>query len=324
MRRIVILGYRDAELLDIACPASVFDTATRCGADPGYQVEVVSLAGAPIRTSCGITLAAAPVEQVSGHLDAVVVSGGLGHQVAAEDGRLLRHLIRLAAASRRIVSVCTGATLLAAAGLLDDRRATTHWMWAPELARDYPSVAVDPDPLFVSDGNVHTSAGVTSALDLALDLVAQDHGFELARTVARLLVTYLQRPGSQAQVSLHMAAPASQPEVVRLVCTHVLAHLDGDLRTDQLARVAQVSPRHLARLFTAHLGTSPARYVRRARTEAAAHLLTKTRLPVAAIARRCGFGSSESLRQAFSDLYYMSPSAHRRAARKLDAGSLTH
>ncbi|WP_407697922.1 GlxA family transcriptional regulator [Streptomyces kaniharaensis] len=310
----VVIGYPDAELLDIACPADVFDAATRWGADPAYQVELVSLGGRPVRTTCGLTLAAAALEQVTGPLDSVLVAGGLGHQAAAEDARVLTHLRRLAGLSRRVVSVCTGATVLAAAGLLDGRRATTHWMWAAELAAHYPTVQVDPAPLFVTDGNVHTSAGVTSALDLSLALVEQDHGPELARRVARSLVAYLQRPGNQAQVSVHLAAPPPKHPLVRDVCAHITANLATELNATTLARIAGVSPRHLTRLFTAQLGTTPARHVRVLRTEAAAQLLATTRLPLSAIARRCGLGTTETLRQAFADHYATTPSAYRQAA----------
>jgi transcriptional regulator GlxA family with amidase domain len=316
MRRVVIVGFDDAELLDIACPADVFDSATRWGADPPYQVELTSLGGRPIVTTSGITLAAGAVERVTGRLDTVIVSGGLGHRNAAEDARLLTHLRRLAGQSRRIASVCTGATLLAAAGLLDGRRATTHWMWADELSASYPAVTVDPAPLFVADGNVHTSAGVTSALDLALALVEDDHGPALARLVARTLVTYLQRPGNQAQVSVHVSAPMPDHRTVRAVCDHVTAHLDTHLDAATLARIAGVSPRHLTRLFQTHLGTTPARHVRAVRTETAAQLLISTRLPLGAIARRCGFGTTETLRQAFNDHYAATPSAYRRTARR--------
>jgi transcriptional regulator GlxA family with amidase domain len=316
MRRVVIVGFDDAELLDIACPADVFDSATRWGADPPYKVELTSLGGRPIVTTSGITLAAGAVERVTGRLDTVIVSGGLGHRHAAEDARLLTHLRRLAGQSRRIASVCTGATLLAAAGLLDGRRATTHWMWADELSASYPAVTVDPAPLFVADGNVHTSAGVTSALDLALALVEDDHGPALARLVARTLVTYLQRPGNQAQVSVHVSAPMPDHRTVRAVCDHVTAHLDTHLDAATLARIAGVSPRHLTRLFQAHLGTTPARHVRAVRTETAAQLLISTRLPLGAIARRCGFGTTETLRQAFNDHYAATPSAYRRTARR--------
>ncbi|MQY08103.1 GlxA family transcriptional regulator [Actinomadura macrotermitis] len=314
MRRVVIIGYEGAELLDVACPADVFDAATRWGADPPYRVELVSLGGRPVRTASGITLAAGALERTGGRLDTVVVAGGLGHQDAAKDARLLGHLRRLAGLGRRVASVCTGATVLAAAGLLDGRRATTHWMWAGELASSYPAVTVDPAPLYVQDGNVFTSAGVTSALDLSLALVEADHGPALSRLVARTLVTYLQRPGNQAQVSMHVAAPPPEHRLVREVCDHIAARPDADLGAAALARIAGVSPRHLARLFAAHLGTTPSRHVRAVRTEAAAHLLTGTRLPLTAIARRCGFGTTESLRQAFADQYATTPSAYRRAA----------
>ncbi|MFE2444064.1 GlxA family transcriptional regulator [Streptomyces sp. NPDC021218] len=315
MRRVVVIGYPDTELLDISCPAGVFDAATRCGAEPGYRVELVSLGGLPVRTSCGLTLAAGALERVGGRLDSVVVAGGPGHEAAAEDARLLVHLRRLAGLSRRVVSVCTGATLLAAAGLLDRRRATTHWMWAAELAAQYPAVTVDPASLFVSDGNVHTSAGVTSAIDLSLALVEQDHGSALARQVARSLVAYLQRPGNQAQVSMHLAAPPPGHRLIREVCEHITAHLDADLDAATLARIAGVSPRHLTRLFAAELGTTPARHVRAVRAEAAAHQLAATGLPLTTIARQCGLRTTETLRQAFADLFATTPSAYRRAAR---------
>ena len=174
---------------------------------------------------------------------------------------------------------------------------------------------MDPDPIFIRDGPVATSAGVTSALDLTLSFVDEDHGPDLARRVARAMVTYLQRPGTQAQMSMHVAAPAPANDVVRDVVDHVVAHLDGDLSAAVLAERAGVSERHLGRLFRTHLGRSPAEYVRRARTEAAAALLAATDLPLARVADRCGFGSSETLRQAFLDIYGRTPSEHRRALR---------
>ncbi len=313
-RRILIIGYDDAELLDIACPADVFDAATRWGADPPYAIELASLGGRPIRTAAGLTLTPhRPLEQVAGRHDTLVVAGGLGSSQAAENRPLLEQVRRVAAACRRTASVCTGAEVLAAAGLLDGRRATTHWMWAAGLAERHPKVRVDPAPLYVRDGDVYTSAGVTSALDLCLSLVADDHGPDLARQVARSLVTYLQRPGNQAQVSLFMAAPPPADDLVRTVCDHITAHLAEDLSSESLAARAGVSPRHLARLFDRHLHTTPARHVRAVRAEAAAHLLSSTRLPLSAIARRCGLRSTETLRQAFQDLYATTPSAYRNA-----------
>lgn len=308
----VVVGFPDAELLDIACVTSTLATADLFRTDPPYVVRVLSPGGAPISCPPGLDLAAHDaLERYTGPVDTLVVSGGLGHERAAADDVLVAHVRRLAREARRTAAVCTGASVLAAAGLLDGRRATTHWWYADQLARDHPAVRVDPDPIFVRDGPVATSAGVTSALDLTLSLVEEDHGPETARRVARSLVTYLQRPGNQAQVSLHVAAPAPAHEVVRDVVEHVARALDEDLSTPVLAARVGVSERHLGRLFRAHLGRSPARHVRRARAEAAAQLLTATDLPLARIASRCGFGSTETLRQAFHDVYATSPSHWR-------------
>ncbi|RBM11641.1 AraC family transcriptional regulator [Prauserella sp. PE36] len=323
MRRVVIIGYEDAALLDIACPSDVFDAVNRLGVTPGYDIRLASIDGRPVRSTSGLTLAVHErLDRLSGPLDTLVVAGGLGHEAAAADVRLTTHLRRLAAATRRVTSVCTGSTVLAAAGLLTGRRATTHWFWASRFAGSYPGVTVDPAPLFIRDGNVYTSAGVTSALDLALALVEEDHGPDIAREVARHLVTYLQRPGNQAQVSMFLtAAPSSAHRVVHQVTTHIAAGLAGDLSTPALAAAAGVSERQLTRLFAEHLGTSPSRYVRAARAEAAAQLLTTTELPLSAVTRRCGFGSTETLRQAFLDHYDAAPSAYRRAHRRQDRAS---
>ncbi|MBV2361973.1 GlxA family transcriptional regulator [Streptomonospora nanhaiensis] len=175
----------------------------------------------------------------------------------------------------------------------------------------HPAVAVDADPIYIRDGNVATSAGVTSALDLMIAFIEEDHGPELGRRVARALVTYLQRPGNQAQISMFTAPAPAGPDVVRRVTDHVTANIGGDLTTEALAAVAGVSPRHLTRLFLGHLGQPPGRYVRRARAEAAAHLLATTALPVRRVAARCGFGSAEALRHAFVERYGTTPSRHR-------------
>jgi transcriptional regulator GlxA family with amidase domain len=309
----VILGYQDAELLDIACPSDVLDTANKLGATPPYEVLLASVDGKPMRCQSGLTLVAQQrVDQIGGGLDTLIVAGGTGHETAADDIRLISHLRRLAESSRRVASVCTGATVLAAAGLLNGRRATTHWRYAARLARHYPAVTVDPVPLFVKHGNIYTSAGVTSALDLALAFVEEDHGITLAREVARMLVTYLQRPGNQAQVSMFLSGPPPEHRLVRELTAYITESLDADLGTPALAMRAGISTRQLTRLFDAHLRTTPSRYVRAARTEAAAHLLSTTELPLAGIARRCGFGSTETLRQSFLDHYDTPPSSYRR------------
>ncbi|GAA3786971.1 GlxA family transcriptional regulator [Streptomyces chiangmaiensis] len=321
---VVVVGYPGAELLDIACLTTAFDYANRAGATPAYRVRVVTPAGGPIGCQSGLTLQAqGALERLRGPLDTVVVSGGEGHEAAAANSGLVAHVRRLAHVARRVVSVCTGASVLAATGLLDGRRATTHWLFADLLAATYPAVRVDPAPIYIRDGRVTTAAGVSSALDLALAFIEEDHGGELARQVARGLVTYLQRPGNQAQMSMFVAAPAPANDLIREVAAMIRNAPDADLRITALATRAGVSERHLTRLFLAHTGQTPARYVRLARTEAAARLLVSSRLSLARIAARCGFTSAETLRQAFVARYGVTPSHYRATQLSRPVGQAT-
>src|SRR3712207_6595574 len=194
-RLVVVVGFDGIELIDVACVTSAFEHANRLGAHPSYQVVLATPAGRPVRTDSGLELRGqGRLDGVVDDIDTLVVSGGLGHEAAAANARLIGQVRRLAAASRRVASVCTGATVLAAAGLLDGRRATTHWYHARQLAERFPKVRVDPAPIFIRDGTVATSGGVTAALDLTLAFVEEDNGAELARWVAMGMVTYLQRP----------------------------------------------------------------------------------------------------------------------------------
>jgi transcriptional regulator GlxA family with amidase domain len=312
MRRVVVVAYDGAELVDISCVTTGLDAANRVGARPRYRVRLSSPGGRGIRCDSGLELRAqARLEDVVGDLDTLVVSGGLGHDAAADDARLVRHVRRLAGNARRVASVCTGATVLAAAGLLDGRPATTHWSWAHSLAERYPGIRVDPSPIYIREGKVATSAGVTAALDLTLAFIEEDHGAELARRVALGMVTYLKRPGNQAQMSLFTATPRPEDRLVRGVLDHVMTNPDGDLRTTVLAANAGVSVRHLTRLFRKHLGEPPGRRVRRVRLELAARMLASTGIPLPQIARACGFSSAETLRQAFVARYHVTPSLFR-------------
>ena len=311
----VIVAYDDAQILDVACPSGALEIANSYGAAPPYAVELATVSGEGARSSSGIVLAGARrLAAVTGRIDTLLVVGGAGTRAAAVDDRLLTQVRRLAQRSRRIASVCTGTFVLAAAGLLDQRRVTTHWGYGEVLAAAFPSVVVDSAPLYVRDGNVYTSAGVTSALDLTLALIEDDHGPTLAREVARELVTYLHRPADQAQISMFLAAPPPGNRVVRDLLGHIAAHLAEDLSPRALAALAGVTTRHLNRLFTTHLGSTPARTVRAARTEAAAHLARGSELPLSAVARRCGFASAETLRQAFLDHYGITGDTLRRMA----------
>ncbi|GAA2309027.1 DJ-1/PfpI family protein [Glycomyces scopariae] len=313
--RVVVVGYDDAELLDIACVTTTLDAVRHIDPALRYDLVLATPGGAPVTCSSGLVLnAQAVLERVKGPVGTLVVSGGLGHTGAARDERLVGHVRRLARESERVASLCTGASVLAAAGLLDGRRATTHWRFADELAAAFPAVEVDPRPIWIQDGNVYTAAGVTSALDLSLSFIEADFGPDMARWVSRAMVTYLHRPGNQAQMSVFTAAPATDHDTVRKVTGHIAASLDADLSTEALARLARVSPRHLTRLFRAHLRQTPGRYVRKARVTSAAQLLATTDLPVARVAARCGFASAESLRQAFAKEYGLAPSQYRTVA----------
>jgi transcriptional regulator GlxA family with amidase domain len=312
-RLVVVVGYPDAELLDIACVTTSLALANDFGGvQPPYRVLVATPGGRPIACVPSLTLQShQALERITGPVDTLVISGGRGCEAVADTPELVARIRRIARHSRRVASVCTGATILAATGLLDGRRATTHWGYAQRLAARHPAVTVDPGPIYIREGNVLTAAGVTSALDLALAFIDEDHGPDTARQVARELVTYLQRPANQAQISIFLTDPPPAHRLVRGLVDHITSHLDTDLTTSTLAAVAGLSERHLTRLFAEHLGQTPGRYVRQARTEAAAQLLATSTLSVARVAKRCGFGSPETLRQAFVAHYGTTPSRYR-------------
>jgi transcriptional regulator GlxA family with amidase domain len=311
-RRVLVVGYHAAELLDISCVTTAMTVANFLHGAELYRVVLATPGGRPIHTGSGLVLQAQDkLERVTGPLDTLVVSGGIGYIDAMNDRRLVAHVRRLAGESRRVAAVCTGAGILAAAGLLDGRRAATHWDHAALLTARFPEVTFDGDPIFVTDGPFCTSAGVTSALDLTLSFIEDDVGADLARGVARQLVTYLQRPGNQAQMSMYTAAPVARNSLVQDTIDYVVGHLADDLSAAVLAERAGISERHLTRLFLREVEVTPGRFVRRARTEAAAQLLTTTDLTMEAIASRCGFGTPETLRQAFQSRYGVSPSHYR-------------
>lgn len=227
--RIVIATFDAAQILDVTGPLEVFSTASRFVESAAYRTEVVTTRGGPVMSSCGLEFASSPVSNVVGTIDTLVVAGGTGIHAATDDEELLHHVRRLAGDARRVTSVCSGAFVLAAAGLLEGRRATTHWDACGLLQERYESVAVDADAIYVRDGNVWTSAGVTAGIDLALALVADDHGHSAAATVARRLVVYLQRSGGQAQFSALLANQAADTEPVRELLSWLRDHLAEDL-----------------------------------------------------------------------------------------------
>jgi transcriptional regulator GlxA family with amidase domain len=330
-RQVVILVYPGVQSLDFTGPLEVFAGAQRLVEESGrregsgYEVKLLSFDGGPLETSSGLTvtphasLACAPAA-----IDTLIVAGGHGCMEAAADRVVLEWISQVSATARRTASVCTGAFLLAEAGLLDGRRATTHWASAAELARRYPAVDVDPEPIFLRDGPIWTSAGVTAGMDLALALVEEDLDREAALLIARHLVLFLRRPGNQSQFSATLAAQQPEREPLRDVQRFVVEHVSEDLSVEALAERAHMSPRNFARAFRTETGITPGRYVERVRLEAARRVLEDTSEPVAAIAVACGFGTSETMRRGFLRALGVAPAEYRRRYHPAgsDAGSV--
>jgi transcriptional regulator GlxA family with amidase domain len=317
-RQIAIVAYPDVQSLDIVGPLEVFAGAQRlieASARPerGYQVSVLSRDGEPLPTSSGLSIAPhARLSDAPKPIDTLIVAGGHGHTGAADDRELVDWIARASATARRTASVCTGAFLLARAGLLDGRRATTHWASARELQRQYPRVRVDPEPIFVRERDIWTSAGVTAGMDLALALVEDDLDADAALEIARHLVLFLRRPANQSQFSATLAAQRAEREPLREVQRSVLEDVAGDHSVEAMAARAHMSPRHFARAFRAETGVTPARHVERVRLEAARRRLEDSSEPIAAIAARCGFGTAETMRRAFLRTLHVGPAEYRR------------
>ncbi|HWX52155.1 MAG TPA: GlxA family transcriptional regulator [Solirubrobacteraceae bacterium] len=317
-REVVILAYPGVQSLDVTGPLEVFAGAQTLveateRSDPGYRVRVISGEGKPLQTSSGLTLIPhGRFGQESARLDTLIVAGGYGAHDACADRATIEWIATTSERARRTTSVCTGAFLLAEAGLLDGRRATTHWAAAEELARRHPAVRVDPEPIFLRDGPIWTSAGVTAGMDLALALVEEDLDRDAALTIARHLVLFLRRPGNQSQFSATLAAQEPGRDSLREAQRFAVENPAGDLSVEAMAARAHMSPRHFARSFRAEVGVTPARYVERVRVEAARRLLEDTADPVAAVAVACGFGTAETLRRVFLRTLGIGPAEYRR------------
>jgi transcriptional regulator GlxA family with amidase domain len=261
--------------------------------------------------SSGLTFDTGPIADVHGGLGTLVVTGGRDMEAACGDEELLRHVRRLASSARRITSVCSGAFVLAAAGLLEGRSATTHWAECQQLQRAHPQIAVDSDAIYVRDGDTWTSAGVTSGIDLALALVADDHGQQAAAVAARQLVVYLRRSGGQAQYSALLAAQAVDSEPIRDLLAWLPDHLTEDQSVPALAERLHLSERHFSRLFRAHVHTSPAEHVEAVRLHAACRMLETTSSTIEQVARRSGFGVPATMNRAFRRRLGTTPGEHR-------------
>jgi transcriptional regulator GlxA family with amidase domain len=311
MRRVVILAFPGVQTLDVTGPFEVFAAAASLTGG-AYEVEVVAASTDPIRTGSGLTIVPdRATGSVRGPIDTLLIAGGTGVLAAVEDERLVRWVRRSAGRASRVASVCTGAFMLARAGLLDGRRAATHWASAGELARRHPAVRVDPDAIFVRDGDVWTSAGVTAGMDLALALVEEDLGRRAALEVARWLVVFVRRPGGQSQFSSHLRAQAAEREPLRELQEWMAAHLESDLSIPALAVRACMSERNFARAFGREVGMTPAAYVEALRVDHARVRLETTGQKLEAVATDCGFGTVETMRRAFNRRLGVGPAAYR-------------
>jgi transcriptional regulator GlxA family with amidase domain len=315
-RKVLVVGFAGVQALDLVGPFEVFTGASAVLAaqgKQGYQPVVVSLDGQPVPTETGLTFGSVELPDPREPVDTLVLPGGRGTRPGRRDPRLIDWIVAAAPQARRVITVCTGAFLAAQAGLLDGCRATTHWAHADELAREFPAIDVDPDPIFIrSSPTVWTAAGVCAGIDLALALVEEDHGTEVAQTVARHLVMHLRRPGGQTQFAAPVWVARAKREPIRAVQDVVESEPGGAHSINELARIAAMSPRHFTRVFTDEVGEAPGAYVERVRTEAARRQLEQTDDTVVAIATRCGFGTAETMRRNFIRRVGVSPDQYRK------------
>ncbi len=315
-RHVVIVAFDGVQPIDAVGPHEVFAGAGRAAASlgkaGGYRVTLASARGGDVRAESGLVLGTEALPEDDEPIDTLVLAGGSGANAAAADERLLAWIRRTAPRCRRVATVCSGTFIGAAAGLLEGRRVTTHWARAQELREAHPGLTVDPDPIYIRDGTVWTSAGVTAGMDLSLALVQDDLGVEVAQTVARWLVMFLHRPGGQTQFASPVWVPRAERTTVRVVQDLVEAAPGGDHRLPNLAAAAAMSVRHFTRVFTAEVGESPSRFVERTRVEAARRELETTADTLDVVASRCGLGSAETLRRVFQRHLGVAPDAYRR------------
>ncbi|MCE9623584.1 MAG: helix-turn-helix domain-containing protein [Actinomycetia bacterium] len=318
-RNIVIVAFPGMQSLDVVGPFEVFAGASKAvdehksRSSAGYTVSLVSPSARLVASESGLALATSPLPR--GAIDTLLLPGGTGVFDAQHDDALIAWIAATAPRCRRIATVCTGTFLAAQAGLLDGRTVTTHWARAARLQSEFPHLRVDPDPIYLRDGNLWTSAGVTAGIDLALALVEDDHGTAVAQTVARWLVMFLHRPGGQTQFAAPVWAPRAERSTVRATQALVEAAPGGEHSVPALAAAAAMSVRHFSRVFTDEVGESPGRYVERVRLEAARRELETTGDTLDVIATRCGFGTAETMRRSFHRRLGVAPDSYRRRFR---------
>jgi transcriptional regulator GlxA family with amidase domain len=318
-RRVVALAYPQLVLLDLVGPAEIFSSANRIvrakrphDPDP-YAIEVVSVGrDLRIETASKVRLLAdCRLSDCKGKIDTLLIPGVIALDFTVKNAAAMRWLHRNAPHIRRVASICSGAFVLAACGFLNGRRATTHWEMADRLAREYPEVRVQPDSIYVKDGNVYTSAGVTAGMDLALALVEEDLGRDVALNVARALVMFVRRPGGQSQFSALLESQIADRDPLRELQVWAVEHPRADLSVEGMASRVRMSPRNFSRVFGREVGKTPARFAERLRVDAACRRFEETAATLDQIAGECGFGSANSMRRAFLRTLCVAPSDYR-------------
>jgi len=314
---VALLACPQVQLLDVAGPADVFGEACRQLGDPrAYRLQIISTGPRQIRSSCGLSLMAdTTVVTQRGAIDTLLVAGSPDVDLLVRDEPTQAWLARQARKVRRLGSVCSGAFALANAGLLDGHTVATHWHFADRLSAEHPQLKVDADAIFLRDGSLYTSAGVTAGMDLALALVEEDHGRDLALRVARELVMFLKRPGGQSQYSAHLAAQTAERSSIRQIQERVLRKLSADLSVPALAAQAGMSERNFARVFRSEAGLSPAEFVEKARIDAARRMLEDSAAPLKRVADAVGYANVDGFRRAFQRRVGVAPAEYRRRFR---------
>ncbi len=317
-RRVAMFAFPDAQILDITGPLEVFSRTERWLSSeghtrvPAYEIELLAQEAGPIRMSNGIEMIAQASYRDAQDIDTLLIAGGIGYREAMKDDGLIRWIREQDAKVQRLGSVCTGAMILAKTGLLRGMKATTHWAYCDELSKISDATEVEPDSIYVNNGHLYTSAGVTAGMDMALGMVEEDWGRPVALAVARQLVLFLKRPGGQSQFSAQLAAQASGTERFRDLQIWIVDNLEHDLSVPSLAERSAMSPRNFARAFVNEVGETPAKYVEACRIEAARRALEESRLPIEKIAYQGGFGTAESMRRAFIRRLNVPPAEYRK------------
>ena len=313
-RRIVLLVLPPVRELDLVGIVDVFASANQLlPSERRYKIEIANADSAPhIEGMHGLQFTSGvPYQTLRGEIDTLLIPGGVGVETRQAKSTLLSWLTRRTKNTRRMGSICTGAFLLAQAGLLDGRRATTHWAFAKQLGERFPAVKVDPNPIWIRDENIYTSAGVTSGIDLCLALVEEDHGRQIALAVARTLVVFLCRPGNQAQFSISLSDQATERRPLNDLLIWMVEHPSEDLSIPQLATRAAMSERNFQRVFTREVGKSPKQYVEQLRIEAVRRKLERTKQSLDEIAFACGFGSADVMGRCFQRQMKITPAEYR-------------